>query len=292
MRIYNKPIGTGRAWLCGDIGINHQSDPKLAHALIDAAHNAGFDAVKFQKRTPELVVPRAQWDTIRATPFGDMSTIEYRRKMELSRETYAALRMHAHRFGLAFGASAWDLESVGFLEAVGVDYHKVPSACFDNTELLQAMVLTGKPVIVSTGMCTWRDLDCLWERLPREWDESNIAILQCTSGYPVEHEHIALPVINEIRKRYGVVVGYSGHESDIEPSVLSVTAYGAAIVERHITLSRALPGSDHGASLEPTGMRALAERIRTSEALMLASGEKVVQPCERAQAKRLGRVTE
>jgi N-acetylneuraminate synthase len=287
MKIGTRTIETPFAYLIAELGINHNGSLNEATRLIEAAHHAGFDAVKLQKRTPELVVPAAQWDTLRDTPFGEMKTIDYRRRMEFGREDYERLRDFAHSLGMHFGASAWDVESVAFLNSIGTDFHKLPSAKANDAETLRAMVDSGLPLIVSTGMCGWREVDDLWASIPPMRD---LALLQCTSGYPVPHEQLALPVIAAMRARYECVVGYSGHEADLEPTVLAVAHYGAAIVERHITMSRAQKGSDHGASLEPLGMKALVERIRTAEALAMASPEKTVQPCEAAQAVRLGRV--
>ena len=288
MRIRNRTIETPFAFLIAEIGVNHNGSAAEALRLVDAACKAGFDAVKLQKRTPEIVVPREQWDTLRDTPFGEMRTIDYRKRMEFAREDYERIREHAHERGLMFGASAWDVESVAFLEEVGVDFHKLPSACVNDADTLCAMIASGMPTIVSTGMCSWADIDNLWASIP---PCDYVALLHCTSGYPVPHEQLCLPVIEQMRARYGCVVGYSGHEADLEPSVLAVARYGAAIVERHITMSRAQKGSDHGASLEPLGMRALVERIRTAEELSSASCEKAIQPCEWAQAARLGRKT-
>jgi N-acetylneuraminate synthase len=286
MRIAGRLIETPWAYLIAEIGINHNGSVGEAQRLIEAAHRAGFDAVKLQKRTPELAVPESQWDVLRDTPWGEMRTIDYRRRIELIEDDYCILRDYARDLGLHFGASAWDAPSVGVLQRVGCDFIKLPSARVKDADLLHAMVETGLPLIASTGMCTWKDVDDLWASIPPECEA---ALLQCTSGYPVPHEQIALPVIPAMRARYGCTVGYSGHEADLEPTVLAVAHYGAAIVERHITMSRAQKGSDHGASLEPLGMRALVERIRTAEALAMASPEKAVQACEHAQAVRLGR---
>lgn len=287
MKINDRTIETPFAYLIAEIGPNHQGSVEMCQRLIEAAHHAGFDAVKLQKRTPELAVPPDQRDVIRDTPWGPMRTIEYRERMEFSREVYEQMAEYARALGMDFFASAWDVPSVEFLEAVGVPVYKVPSARLHDAELLAAIGATGKPVILSTGMSTALDIGHAIGALQAPLDR--VALLQCTSGYPVPHDQLCLPVISALREQFGTVVGYSGHEDDLEPSVLAVAKYGAAIVERHITMSRALPGSDHGASLEPVGMKALVNRIRTAEEMDLAPRIKAIQQCELAQMQRLGR---
>lgn len=274
---------TPPVFVIAEIGINHNGDLDIARRLIDVAASAGCDAVKFQKRTPQICVPPEQQQLRRETPWGEMSYLEYKERIEFGDEEYRAIAVHAAAAGLEWFASPWDVPSVEFLERFGVPAHKVASACLTDDELLAALAGTGKPVILSTGMSTLNEIDHAVEVLGTE----HLVLLHSTSTYPCPPEEANLRTIGTLRERYGVPVGYSGHESGLQISLAAV-ALGAVAVERHITLDRAMWGSDHAASLEPGGLERLVRDVRVLEQAM-GDGEKRVFPGEEEPRRRLRR---
>lgn len=284
--IGSRVVGGGRpTYVIAEIGLNHNGDVALAKQLIDVAADAGADAVKFQKRTPELSTPEHMREIPRETPWGTMSYLDYRRRVEFGRDEYIEVSDHALLRGLEWFASPWDEPSVAFLEDIGVAAHKVASACLTDTGLLQALRDTGKPVILSTGMSTIEQIDRAIDILGTD----RLVLMHATSTYPMEPDEANLRMIPALRDRYpGVPVGYSGHERGLQVSLAAV-AMGAVAVERHITLDRTMWGSDHAASLEPTGLQHLVRDIRIIEAA-LGDGVKRVYPGEQAAMLKLRRV--
>ncbi|MFE7195165.1 N-acetylneuraminate synthase family protein [Microbacterium oxydans] len=285
--IGSRVIGGGRpAYVIAEIGLNHNGDVDIAKKLIDVAARAGADAVKFQKRTPEISTPEHMRDVPRETPWGVMSYLDYRRRVEFGREEYIEIGDYATMRGLDWFASPWDVPSVEFLEDLNVVAHKVASASLTDTELLIALRETGKPVILSTGMSTIEQIDRALETLGTD----RVVLMHATSTYPLEPEEANLRVIATLRDRYpGVPVGYSGHERGLQISLAAV-AIGAVAVERHITLDRTMWGSDHAASLEPTGLEHLVRDIRVIERAT-GDGVKRVFDSERAPMAKLRRVS-
>lgn len=278
-------VGPGQpVYVIGEIGINHNGDVENAKKLIDVAVEAGCQAVKFQKRTPEISTPKDQRDKIRQTPWGEMTYLDYKYKVEFEDAEYAQIAEYAAAQGIQWFASPWDVPSVTFLEKFDVPVHKVASASVTDVELLQALKETGKPIILSTGMSTLEMIDTAVEILGKE----NLIILHSTSTYPLPPEEANLRTIHTLQERYGVPVGYSGHETGLQIS-LGAVALGAVAVERHITLDRAMWGSDHASSLEPKGLEALVRDIRILGEAM-GDGEKRVMPGEEAPMSRLRRV--
>ncbi|WP_243228465.1 N-acetylneuraminate synthase family protein [Microbacterium sp. CIAB417] len=279
-------IGGGRpVYVIAEIGLNHNGDVELAKRLIDVAARSGADAVKFQKRTPEISTPEHMRDVPRETPWGTMTYLEYRRRVEFDREQYIEIGDHATMQGLDWFASPWDVPSVHFLEDLNVAAHKVASASLTDLELLEALRETGKPVILSTGMSTLEQIDRALEVLGTD----RVVLMHATSTYPMEPEEANLRVIASLRDRYpGIPVGYSGHERGLQISLAAV-AIGAVAVERHITLDRTMWGSDHAASLEPGGLHHLVRDIRVIETA-LGDGIKRVFPGELAPMAKLRRV--
>ncbi|MCS0500567.1 N-acetylneuraminate synthase family protein [Protaetiibacter mangrovi] len=273
-------------YVIAEIGLNHNGDVGLAKALIDVAADAGAQAVKFQKRTPDIATPEHMREVRRETPWGEMSYLEYRHRVEFDRAQYIEIGDHATLRGLDWFASPWDAPSVAFLEELGVVAHKVASASVTDHELLRALAATGKPIILSTGMSTLDQVDAAVEILGSE----RLVILHATSTYPLPPEEANLRTIATLQGRYpGVPIGYSGHERGLQISLAAV-ALGATAVERHITLDRTMWGSDHAASLEPTGFEHLVRDIRIiGEAL--GDGVKRVFPGELAPMEKLRRVT-
>ena len=287
VRIGSHTIGDGLpAYVIAEIGLNHNGDVAIAKKLIDVAADAGAQAVKFQKRTPEISTPAHMRDVPRETPWGTMSYLEYRYRVEFDRDQYIEIGDHATLRGLDWFASPWDVPSVAFLEDLNVVAHKVASASVTDLELLRALAATGKPIILSTGMSTIDQIDVAVDVLGVE----NLVLLHATSTYPMPAEEANLRMMTTLRGRFpGVPVGYSGHEPGLQIS-LAAAALGATAVERHITLDRTMWGSDHAASLEPTGLQHLVRDIRIIESA-LGDGIKRIMPGEEAPMAKLRRVT-
>ncbi|MEJ1154026.1 MULTISPECIES: N-acetylneuraminate synthase family protein [Microbacterium] len=284
--IGNRVVGSGRpVYVIAEIGLNHNGDVEIAKQLIDVAANAGADAVKFQKRTPELATPEHMRTIPRETPWGTMSYLDYRRRVEFGRDEYIEISDYAMLRGLEWFASPWDEPSVAFLEDLGVTAHKVASASLTDHALLSALRDTGKTVILSTGMSTIREIDAAVDVL----GTGRLLLMHATSTYPMEPNEANLRMIPALHDRFaGVPVGYSGHERGLQISLAAV-ALGAVAVERHITLDRTMWGSDHAASLEPTGLEHLVRDIRVIEEA-LGDGVKRVYPGELAPMAKLRRV--
>ena len=280
-------IGDGLpSYVIGEIGLNHNGSVDLAKKLIDVAADAGAQAVKFQKRTPAISTPEHMKNVLRETPWGEMTYLEYRYRVEFDREQYIEIGDHATLRGMDWFASPWDVPAVEFLEDLNVVAHKVASASVTDLDLLAALAATGKPVILSTGMSTMPQIDAAVEVLGTD----NLVILHATSTYPLPPEEANLRMIPTLRAAYpGIPIGYSGHERGLQISLAAV-ALGATAVERHITLDRAMWGSDDAASLEPTGFEHLVRDIRVIEEAM-GDGVKRVFPGELAPMAKLRRVS-
>ena len=284
--IGSRTIGGGRpTYVVAEIGLNHNGDVEIAKQLIDVAADAGADAVKFQKRTPDLATPAHMRDMLRETPWGTMTYLQYRHRVEFGRDEYIEIGDHAVMRGLEWFASPWDVPSVEFLEDLGVAAHKVASASLTDHGLLAALRDTGKPVILSTGMSTMDQIDAAVEVLGTD----RLVLMHATSTYPMEPDEANLRMIPALRERFaGVPVGYSGHERGLQISIAAV-ALGAVAVERHITLDRTMWGSDQASSLEPAGLEHLVRDIRILQDA-LGDGVKRVMPGELAPMSRLRRV--
>jgi N-acetylneuraminate synthase len=278
-------VGPGQPiFVIAEIGINHNGSLELAKKLVDGAALAGCDAVKFQKRTPELCVPRDQWDIARDTPWGRMTYIEYKRKIELSALDYAAIDRHCRDRGILWFASCWDEPSVDFIERFEPPCYKAASASLTDTELLVAMKRTGRPLIISTGMSTLAEIDAGVAAVGQE----RLCVAHSTSAYPCPVEHLNLRMLHTLAARFPrCPIGYSGHETGLAPTWAAV-ALGATFVERHITLDRAMWGTDQAASVELPGLMRLVSHIRDVERA-LGDGVKRVTASEAAAAKKLRR---
>jgi N-acetylneuraminate synthase len=271
-------------YVIAEIGLNHNGDVEIAKRLIDVAADSGAQAVKFQKRTPAISTPEHMKNTLRETPWGTMTYLEYRYRVEFDREQYIEIGDYATLRGLSWFASPWDEIAVDFLEDLQVVAHKVAAASVTDIAMLEALARTGKPIILSTGMSTLDQIDRAVEVLGTD----NLVILHATSTYPLPPEEANIRMITSLRDRYeGVPIGYSGHERGLQISIGAV-ALGAVAVERHITLDRTMWGSDHAASLEPTGFEHLVRDIRVlSEAM--GDGVKRIFPGELAPLAKLRR---
>jgi N-acetylneuraminate synthase len=257
-------VGDGRpVYIAAEIGINHNGDVDLAQRLIDAAVDAGCDAVKFQKRTPELCVPEDQRDRLRDTPWGTMTYLDYRRRVEFGETEYRHLVDHCRARGIAWFASCWDEQAVEFIEALDPIAYKVPSAALTHAPMLELLRRKGRPVILSTGMSTMEQID----RAVILTGTDQLILTHATSTYPCPLPELNLRMIETLRRRFDCPVGYSGHEVGLATTVAAVSL-GACFIERHITLDRAMWGTDQAASIEPHGFERLVKDIRNIEAAM------------------------
>lgn len=284
--IGNKTVGEGQpVYVIAEIGINHNGSLELAKKLIDGAALAGCDAVKFQKRTPELCVPRDQWDVMRDTLWGRMSYIDYRHLIEFGREEYAEIDRYCREKGIHWFASCWDEPSVDLIEEFNPVLYKAPSASLTDIDLLRHTLATGKPLMISTGMSTMEEIETAVEALGTD----NLLIAHSTSAYPCDLSELNLRMLNTLKSRYAdTPIGYSGHETGLAPTWAAVSM-GATFIERHITLDRAMWGSDHAASVELGGLYRLVSNIRDIEKA-LGDGVKRVYESELAPKKKLRRV--
>jgi N-acetylneuraminate synthase len=284
IKIGDKLVGDGHpCYLIGEIGINHNGNIDIAKSLITVAKNAGWNAVKFQKRTVDIVYTAEELAKPRENPFGPTNG-DLKRGLEFGIEQYKKIDEFCRETEIPWLASPWDEPSVDFLEKFPVPCYKIASASLTDDLLLQRVRATGKPIMLSTGMSTYPEVDHAVDVLGKE----NLILIHTCSCYPSNYSELNLRVIPELRKRYGVLVGYSGHETGI-PSSVAAAALGACVVERHITLDRSMWGSDQAASLEPSGITRLARDIRLVEASM-GDGVKRVEEREIAVMKKLRRV--
>ena len=273
IKIGSVNVGDGQpCFIIGEIGINHNGDINNAKKLIDVAEAAGCNAVKFQKRTPELCVPQAQRSVMRETPWGYISYMDYREKVEFGKEQYQEIDNYCREHGIVWFASSWDEPSVDFMEQFNAPCYKIASATLTDEKLLKHTAATGKPILLSTGMSSLEEIDRAVEVLGTK----NLILLHAVSTYPALYEELNLKAIGTLRERYKVPVGYSGHETGIASTVAAV-ALGACCVERHITLDRAMWGSDHAASLEPSGLTRMCRDIRLVESSMGTGEKKVIE---------------
>ncbi|HMQ54328.1 MAG TPA: N-acetylneuraminate synthase family protein [Anaerolineae bacterium] len=285
IRINNRLIGHGEpVYLIAEIGINHNGSLDLAKKLIEGACFAGCDAVKFQKRTPELCVPPEQWDVERDTPWGRMRYIDYRHKVEFTADDFAEIDRFCREKGIVWFASCWDEAAVEFIEQFNPPLYKAASASLTDHNLLRAMRATGKPLMLSTGMSSMAQISAAVGVVGPD----QLLLAHATSAYPCPVEELNLRMIETLRRTFpGVPVGYSGHEVGLAPTWAAV-ALGACFVERHLTLDRAMWGSDQAASVEIMGMHHLMRNIRAIEQ-SLGDGVKRVYDSELKVMQKLRR---
>jgi len=286
IKIGNRWVGDGHpAYIIAEIGINHNGDLGIAKQMIDAAVHAGVDAVKFQKRTPDIATPLDQQTQMRETPWGYITYLDYRYKVEFNEEQYCEIDNYCKEKGIAWMVSVWDQPSVDFMEKFDTPAYKIPSASLTDFGLIRKAQTTGKPLILSSGMSTMEQI----HQGVKMAGEKDLVLMHCTSTYPCEPEELNLKMIETLRQAFpDIPVGYSGHEVGLVPSSVAV-ALGACMVERHLTLDRAMWGTDQAASVEPGGFERLVKYIRVSEAA-LGDGVKKVYESEKSSLKKLRRV--
>jgi len=271
------------AYFIGEIGINHNGDMQIAKKLIDAVNACGWDCAKFQKRNPDVCVPEHQKSVIRETPWGTMTYLEYKHRIEFGDKEFDSINKYCSEKPIDWTASVWDLDSLEFLLSYDVPFLKIPSALITETDLVRESAKSGKPMIVSTGMSTLREVDDAVENVLKYND--NLVIMHTNSSYPTPKNELNLNLITMLKDRYGCTVGYSGHEEDLEPTVLAI-ALGAKVIERHITLSHDMWGTDQKASLEVHAMHMLKKRCQDVDTI-LGNSEKVVTESEIPIRKKL-----
>jgi len=286
VEVGNKQIGDNYpVFFVAEIGLNHNGDVEIAKRLIDVALVAGCDAVKFQKRTPELCVPEEYKDVKRETPWGTLTYLDYRKRIEFGKEEYDAIDRYCKEKDIIWFASPWDLPSIDFLSRYAMPLYKVPSALMTYKEFLIKLKSTGVPIMLSSGMS---DL-ALVKKAVTTLGEDNIILMHTTSTYPTKTEEVNLKVLETFRREFHCPVGYSGHEVGLQITLAAV-ALGANAVERHVTLDRTMWGSDQSASVEPTGVMTLVRDIRIIENA-IGDGMKRVVPREEELTKRLRKIS-
>jgi N-acetylneuraminate synthase len=286
VRIGNKLVGDGHpVYVIAELGINHNGSVDSAKRLIDGALLAGADAVKFQKRTPELCVPKEQWLLERDTPWGRMTYIDYRHKIEFGEHEYVQIDAYCRERGIQWFASCWDEPSVEFMEQFDPPCYKAASASLTDHALLRTMKASGRPLIISTGMSTMEEIEGAVSAVGRD----GLCVAHSTSSYPCPVEAINLNMIGTLRARFAdTPIGYSGHEVGLSPTWAAV-AMGACFVERHLTLDRAMWGTDQAASVEVSGFIRLVANIRDVQRA-LGDGVKRVHESELPSRAKLRRV--
>ncbi len=286
MKIGDRLVGDKHpAYVVAEIGINHNGDVELAKKMIDAAVAAGVDAVKFQKRTPEVCTPPDQQTKMRQTPWGYITYLDYRYKVEFGVDEYTEIDRYCKERGIGWFVSVWDEGSVDFMEQFDTPAYKLPSASLTDYNLLRHVRSTGRPIIISTGMSTMDEIRKGVEVVGSE----NLGVMHSTSAYPCAPEELNLRMIQTLMREFpNIPVGYSGHEVGLVPSAVAVSL-GACMVERHLTLDRSMWGSDQAASVEPGGFRKLVKYIRVTEQ-SLGDGIKQVYESELGPRDKLRRV--
>jgi N-acetylneuraminate synthase len=284
VKVGNRQIGDDQpCFIIAEIGINHSGNIDIAKRLISVAVAAGCDAVKFQKRTVDVVYAPEELAKPRENPFGPTNG-DLKYGLEFEREEYEEIDAFCKSVKMTWFASPWDEGSVDFLEQFHAPVYKVASASLTDDHLLRHVRQTSKPIILSTGMSTYEEIDHAVRVLGKE----DLILMHATSTYPANYDELNLRAIPIMAQRYGVPIGYSGHETGIPTSVCAV-ALGACSVERHITLDRASWGSDQAASLEPNGITRLVRDIRLWEQAK-GDGIKRVYERELPIIKKLRRV--
>ncbi len=286
VQIADRTVGDGeRVFVIAEIGINHNGDLDIAKKMIDGAVRAGCSAVKFQKRTPEIAVPKSQWDRERETPWGRMRYIDYKHRIEFGPDQYAVIDQYCKDKGILWFASCWDTKAVDDMEAFNVPVYKMASASLTDNDLLEKVKSTGKPILLSTGMSTMEEIDAAVALTGTK----NVCIAHSVSAYPCPIDALNLRMIPALKERFpDCPIGYSGHETGLAPTEAAV-ALGATWVERHVTLDRAMWGTDQAASVEMGGLERLVSNINDiSNAL--GDGVKRVQACELPNREKLRKV--
>lgn len=282
IRIKNKIISADSPiFFVGEIGINHNGSIENAKKLIDMANLCEIDAIKFQKRTPEICVPEHKKNEIRETPWGDITYLEYKKKIEFGEEEYKQIDEYCKTKNMIWYASPWDLPSVDFLEQFNVPCYKIASAKLTDRELLEKVSKLNKPIFLALGMSTEEEID----KAIKVLKNNDLVLMHCNSSYPAPDNELNLNFITTLKKKYpDHIVGYSGHELGISASLIAAEL-GAKVIERHITLDRAMWGTDQAASIEYSGLRRLIRDLKKLEVWKGDGVKKVTKAEERIRDK-------
>lgn len=284
--IGNKVIGENQScFIIAEIGINHNGDIDLAKGLIDVAVKAGADAVKFQKRTVDVVYTQGELATPRPNPFGETNG-DLKHGLEFGLEEYSEINKYCKELGIIWFASCWDEGSVDFIDEFNPPCYKIASASITDRGLLNHTAAKGKPLIISTGMSTMEEIREAIMIVEKHIGNQYV-LLHCTSTYPATTKELNLKVIESFKSEFDAPVGYSGHETGMITTVMA-TVFGASVIERHITLDRAMWGSDQAASLGVKGLETMCEYIRLWERAK-GDGNKIVFDSELPVIKKLRR---
>lgn len=271
-------------YMIAEIGINHNGDLQIAKKLIDAANASLWNCVKFQKREPDIAVPEAQKNVMRDTPWGRITYLEYKKKVEFGKTEYDYIDKYCREKPIAWTASPWDIPSLEFLLTYDLPFIKIASAGNGDREMMKLACESGRPLLVSTGMSTLEEIDEMVSSLEK-YSNGNYILLHTNSAYPTPAEDLNLRMIKTLKERYHCLVGYSGHEQDLEPTVVA-TALGAKVIERHVTLDHDMWGTDHAASLTVAAMAMLQGRMK-EVLVMLGTGEKMITEREKEVRRKL-----
>lgn len=271
-----------KPYFIAEIGINHNGEIQIAKKLIDAAYATGWDCVKFQKRTPEIAVPEMQKNKQKSTPWGNMTYLEYKKRIEFGKDEYDYIDKYCIEKPILWTASAWDIPSLEFLLSYDIPFIKIASALNQDSEMIKLAGQSGKPILLSTGMSTLEDIDHSVELLEK-YADGNYILMHTNSVYPTPYTQLNIRMVQTLNQRYHCLVGYSGHEENLEPSVIAA-AMGAKVIERHVTLSHDMWGSDQKASLEIHAMDLLHKRIDNIEEIL---GDGIKRLSEEEMEKRI-----
>ncbi len=266
-----------------EIGINHNGDLSLAKKMMKLAKDCQCDYVKFQKRTPDITTPESKKNVIRETPWGKMTYLEYKIKTEFGLEEYSEINEYSKKIGIGWFASAWDIESLNFLKKFRTKYNKIASAMITNLSFLNEVAKQKKTTFISTGMSTYKDIDNAVKIFKK--NKCKFIIMHSVSSYPCKEEDLNLSLIPILKNKYKCEIGYSGHESSVSPTI-GACYLGANYIERHITLDRAMWGTDQAASLGPQGLKNLTSMINKIN-IILGDGKKRVLKDEKSKMKDL-----
>ncbi len=266
-----------KPFLIGEIGINHNGSLQNAKKLIDLAKNCGFSAVKFQKRNPDISTPENQKDKLRQTPWGEISYLNYKKKIEFGKKEFNEINKYCKEKKIIWFASPWDLDSVKFLKQFRLKYNKIASAMITNLNLLEEVAKEKKTTFISTGMSNLREIRKCINIFKR--NKCKFILMHCVSTYPCPIEDLNLNMITTLKKKFKCEVGYSGHESEVSPSLIAYFL-GAKYIERHITLDRSMWGTDQAASLSEDGMKNLSNILNKTHKV-LGDGVKKISSKEK-----------
>ena len=278
----SKTVKYEKPYLIAEIGINHNGSLNTAKKMIDIAKSSGFDAVKFQKRDPDICVPEDQKKIIRDTPWGKMTYLAYKKKIEFNLKKLTSLRKYAKKLKLDFSASCFDINSIDLINKLN-DFNKIPSAMISNTIFLEHVAKKRKKTLISTGMCNLKDISTAVKIFKK--NKCNYELMHCVSLYPCPEEKLNLSMIQTLKKRFKCKVGYSGHESSVSPSFFAYML-GASSIERHITLDRAMYGSDQAASIEVDALSNFCKTIKKIPQI-IGDGKKIISEEEKAIKEKL-----